>query len=362
MLELADIFRQHGAQYRAKYGQRMLPSHHQAMQAIEHCRTEVMGGHLYACEACGEHQYRYHSCQNRHCPKCQNEAAQQWLSQQQHWLLPVPYFLVTFTLPAALRPLARRNQKTIYNLLFRTAAAALKELALDPRFVGGQIGMLGILHTWGRDLSYHPHVHFVVPGGGLAADGQTWLPAPKKFLVHVKPLAKLYRAKFRDALKKKSLFDPVPAQIWTQPWIVHAKPVGSGQATLKYLAPYIFRVALSNNRLLKLEDGQVTFRYQASDTGETKLCTLSAEAFIHRFLQHVLPKGFVKVRYFGFLAPGKRTQLNRIWHLLALAPPTQPALVPLTEPCSPQHPPACPVCGQLMRHQQVIRPEPRRPP
>jgi hypothetical protein len=174
VIELADIFRRYGPQYREKYGERMPPSHRQAMAAIERCRTEALGGHVYTCDACEETVYSYHSCKNRHCPKCQNEAAEQWLVEQQDLLLPTPYFMVTFTLPADLKQLARSNQKSLYNILFRTSAAALQQLAQDPRFVGGQIGMVGVLHTWARDLSYHPHVHYLVPGGGLAADGH-WI-------------------------------------------------------------------------------------------------------------------------------------------------------------------------------------------
>ncbi len=211
-------------------------------------------------------------------------------------LLPVPHFMLTFTLPSELRSVARSHQKLIYDLLFRISAAAVQHLARDSRFVGGQIGMVGVLHTWGRNLSYHPHVHYLVPGGGVAADGQTWLSCRKNFLVPVKALSRIFRAKFRDALRKMDCFALVPASVWKQEWVVHCQSVGSGFKALKYLAPYIFRVAISNNRILKLTDDKVTFRYRASDTGKTRFCTLAAEEFIRRFLQHVLPKGFVYAR------------------------------------------------------------------
>jgi hypothetical protein len=270
--------------------------------------------------------------------------------------------MVTFTLPQPLRAVARRHQKLIYNLLFRTSAAALQELARDPRFIGGQIGMLGVLHTWGRNLSYHPHVHYLVPGGGLAADGQTWLPARHNILVHVKPLSILFRAKFRDALKKTDLFNHVPSQTWSQPWVVHSKSVGTGQTALKYLAPYIFRVAISNKRILKVENDQVTFRYQETTTGKTKYCTVSAEEFIRRFLQHVLPKSFVKVRYFGFFSPGQRLLLQKIRQLLEADD-----LAHLADPQSAEPPPQdqtrpCPQCGQVMRLINTLRPKPDHPP
>ncbi len=300
-LELADIFRQYGPAYRQKYSDQILPSYRQAMRAIEQCR-------------------------NRHCPKCQNDKAQEWLETQQDLLLPVPYFMLTFTLPAALCEVVRSHQNLLYNLLFRVSAAATQHLAQDPRFVGGQIGLVGILHTWGRNLAYHPHIHYLVPAGGLAAGTPTWLPAQ-------------------------------------QDWVVHCKAVGNGRTALKYLAPYVFRVAISNRRLVKLENDQVTFRYRATDTGQLKLCTLSAEAFIHRFLQHVLPKGFVKVRYFGFFAPGCR---NRLLALRQQLEHVDPENIGQSETAPPDATPVpklcCPSCGQPLLFQRTIQPTGRCPP
>jgi hypothetical protein len=354
VIEVAEIFRCYGPAYRDKFNGRLLPSHLQAMQDIEQCRTEALGGHLFSCEACQEIRYSYHSCQNRHCPKCQNQTAQQWLAQQQALLLPVPYFMVTFTLPAGLKPLARSHQKLCYNLLFQASAAALQELAGDPRFVGGQIGMIGVLHTWTRDLRYHPHVHYLVPAGGLSPDGQTWLRARNAFLVHVKPLSHLFRAKFRAALRQTELYDRVPEVAWTQDWVVHCQPVGQGRAALKYLAPYVFRVAISNSRLLKVEDDQVTFRYKASDTGRFQLCTVPAEEFIRRFLQHVLPKGFVKVRYYGLFSPAYRAQLAMIRQALGAPEPAQPDPTVQSQPPATEPSLACPKCGQPMRLVQTV--------
>jgi hypothetical protein len=340
----------------------MLPSHRQAMRAVTNCRTEALGGHVYRCDHCDEERYSYHSCRNRHCPKCQHNAAEDWLERQQDFLLPTPYFLLTFTLPGGLRELARSNQRAIYNLLFRASAAATQELAQDQRFVGGQIGMIGILHTWGRDLNYHPHVHYLVPGGGLGGEGKSWLPSREDFLVHVKPLSILFRAKFRDALKKTELFTLVPAKTWQQEWVVHCQPVGNGAAALKYLAPYIFRVAISNKRILKLADGKVTFRYTESGTNKPRLCTLAAEEFIRRFLQHVLPKGFVKVRYFGFFSSGSRQRLRQVRRLLYAQ------VAPVPEESSPETAPnsevayCCPQCGQVMRLVQTVKPHRSRPP
>lgn len=318
MLEVADIFRLHGPAYREKFGTRMLPSHHRAMQDIEACRTESLGGQLYYCQQCQEQRYSYHSCKNRHCPKCGNEQANEWLEQQQQLLLPLPYFMVTFTLPAELRALARSNQKLIYHLLFRASSAALLQLARDPRFVGGLLGMVGVLQTWTRQLRYHPHVHYIVTGGGLTDDGR-WVSSGKDFLVPEKPLGMLFRAKLRDQLKKAGLFAPVDRRVWKKDWVVDCQPVGSGQQAFKYLAPYIFRVALSNNRLRQLENGHVTFSYKESATDQVKSCTLPAEKFIGRFLQHVLPPRFIKVRYYGLLSPPHRSLLQLARQLLAAA-------------------------------------------
>ncbi len=319
-VELADIFRSYGPAYRQKYANQLLPSHRKAMRAVELCRTEALGGQVYTCPQCDQVQYSYHSCRNRHCPKCQNDKAQAWLAAQQDLLLSVPYFMLTFTLPAALCEVVRSNQKLLYSLLFRISAAATQQLAKDPLFIGGQPGLVGMLHTWGRNLAYHPHIHYLVPAGGLAADQQTWLPARKNFLLPVKALSKIFRGMFRQALQKTIFFTQIPPKVWQQDWVVHCKPVGNGSTALKYLAPYVFRVAISNRRLVKLENNQVTFRYRATDTGQLKLCTLSAEEFIRRFLQHVLPKGFVKVRYFGFFAPGCRKRLTALRQRLKKVP------------------------------------------
>ena len=304
-------------------------------------------------------------CRNRHCPKCQHQQTVAWLETQQGLLLPVPYFLLTFTLPSELRQIASKNQKLIYHLLFRASAQAAQKLAKDQRFVGGQIGMIGVLHTWTRNLFYHPHVHYLAPGGGVGSDRQSWLPARKNFFLPVKALSKLFRAAFQRALRKTALYTQIPPTVWRRAWVVHCKPVGNGQATLKYLAAYIHRVALSNRRLVSidhrgsLETSQLTFQYRPSDTRQLKTCTLSVEHFIQRFLQHILPHGFVKVRYFGFFGTTLRSQLATL----------QQNLSPLTEPPTEQtHQPTttlstswqdnllCPKCGQLMLFKRSLSP------
>jgi hypothetical protein len=364
MSELADIFRQFGPAYRDKHSEHLLPSHLAVMRAIEACRTEALGGQVYHCATCDETWYCYHSCKNRHCPKCQQQAAQVWLEQQQSLLLPVPYFLVTFTLPASLRDVARRKQKLVYNLFFRASAVALQALARDPRFVGGQIGCMGVLQTWTRDLRYHPHIHYLVPGGGLAADGQRWLASDRKFLVRVEPLARLFRGKMRAGLRKAGLLAQVPPAAWRQDWVVDCRSVGRGQTALKYLAPYIFRVALSNKRIVSVHDGKVTFAYREGETGRRRLRIVTAEEFIRLFLQHVLPKGFVKVRYYGLLAPGNRHWLRQAQALLGV--PCQSALSCAAakqdeERETQAHVVLCPRCGQPLQLVQSIRPVMQQP-
>jgi Putative transposase/Transposase zinc-binding domain len=369
MVELAEIFRCHGPAYRAKYKDRLLPSHLAAMQAIEQCRTEALGGHLYQCPDCGELEYSYHSCKNRHCPKCQNTTTTRWLDQQRALLLPVPYFLVTFTLPEELRPVTRAHQHCLYNLLFQTSAAALQTLALDTHYLGGQIGMVGVLHTWTRDLAYHPHVHYLVPGGGLSPEGVQWLsPRSAAWFIPVRALSRLFRGKFKAALTTAGLYDLVPPQGWHKEWVTHCQPAGTGTEVLAYFAPYIYRIALTNNRLETLEDGHVTFRFKKRSGAGWKRLTLPAEAFIHRFLQHVLPRGFGKVRYYGFLSPSRRKMLPQVRTLLATCPSnnlgmerTPPQDRHLPQPVLEQER-RCRTCGGLLVFLVRLSPHPREPP
>jgi len=364
MTTLADIVQQYGDAYLEKYGDQMLPSHRRTLRDIAQCRTAALGGHVYHCDGCDEIHYQYHSCQNRHCPQCQHDQGQQWLIKQQASLLPVPYFMVTFTVPSALHAAARRHQKVVYNILFRASAAALQDLAWDPRYGGGQIGMVGVLHTWGRKLNYHPHVHYLVPAGGLSADGEQWISARRNFFVPVRALSILFRAKFRDALKEAGLFDQVPAQVWQQDWVTHCKSVGKGEGALKYLAPYIFRVAISNRRILKLADGKVTFRYRESDTRKWRTCTLPAEEFLRRFLQHVLSRGFVKVRYYGLFSPSLRYRLTVIRLWLDTSELEETILDDTrndADTIDPQRQMLCPTCGQVMRWVKKLQPRSRCP-
>jgi hypothetical protein len=354
MLEVAEIFRRHGAAYRARFGATLRPVQFQALQDIEACRTAYFGGHLKQCDHCQRQVYAYHSCRNRHCPKCHGDQTERWLAQQQTRLLPCSYFQVTFTLPAELRPLAFGNQKIVYGLLMRCAAAALLKLARDPRYVGGRLGMLAVLHTWTRDLRYHPHVHMLVTGGGLSLDGKEWLAARHAtYLVPAEALSLIFRAKLCAALKRAGLLAQAPRQIWKKDWVVNCKPAGQGREVLNYLARYIFRVAISNSRLERIEDGQITFRYRDNRTQQLQRVTIPGEEFIRRFLLHVLPRGCAKVRYYGLWSPACRPLLAQARTLLDQAANPVRDPLPNSSPAAqsaPGTPARCPHChlGQLL--------------
>ena len=332
MLELADIVRRAGPRYREVHAEALLPSHHRAMRDIAQCRTPALGGSLYQCDDCRALDYRYHSCRNRHCPKCQEERAQDWLRRTRERLLPCDHYLLTFTLPGALRSLARSNQKVLYAALIREAAATIQALAKDRRWVGGTPGILAVLHSWSRTLEYHPHVHLIVTAGGLSADGTAWIkPAHPRFLAPGYMLSVLFRAKMRAALERSGLdagIDPtVWARAWARRWTVHVQQIGTGDHAVRYLARYVYRVALSNHALESFTGDRVTFRYTHACSHETKRLTLPVNVFLGRFLQHVLPRGFTKVRSYGLLSPRRRPDLDRARVLLQLhaAHTAQPA-------------------------------------
>ncbi len=336
MTEIADIFRKDGGAYRDRFGDRMLPSHLRAMRDIQQCRTPALGGHLYLCTDCQQTEYAYHSCRNRHCPTCQGDRSQRWAEAQKQRCLPGDYFLLTFTLPEPLRPLARSHQKEVYDLLLRCAAQAIQKLAKDPRHLGGQPGMIGVLHTWTRNLRYHPHAHFLVTAGGLTEDGLGWRkPRNPRFLMPGRVLSPIFRAKLRDALKTAGLYDSVPKKAWKQDWVVHVKHAGTGDTLIEYLSRYLFRPPISNRSIERFEAGKVTFRYRDGQSGHPKRCTVTAEEFIRRFLVHVLPRGFTRVRHYGCFSPGSAKKLAVARGLLegleATAPPNETLRVPLQD-------------------------------
>jgi len=352
---IQDIFRQYGEIYLQKYGN-SIPSHHKkALQAIISCRSKKLGGEIYYCKQCRQFHYSYHSCGNRHCVVCGNDDAGKWIEDQKGKRLPFTYFLATFTMPEELRKLCRSNQKLFYNILFKASADALKLLAKDKKYLGADIGMTGILHTWTRALIYHPHVHYLIPGGGITEDGESVRFSSDDFLMHVKPLSKIFKAKFRDALKTSApeLSKQIPALTWKQDWVVHIKAVGDGNRAIEYMGRYLFRVAISKNRIIKFENGKVTFRYTDYKSGKTKIVTLEALEFIRRFLTHVLPDNFMKVRYYGFLAAASGKKFKTLLNLLFIDDQNNPSFK------TDQHPGKiliCPNCGNVLQWVQKIKP------
>lgn len=323
-LEVGDVFRSHGLAYRRTH--QMPVSHLRAMRAIEICRTAALGGHVDRCDHCGRLLISYNSCRNRHCPKCQCLDKERWLDARKRDLLPVDYFHLVFSLPEPLRPVALRNPEVVYNILFKAAANTLRELTEDPKHLGAEVGFIAILHTWSQTLMDHPHLHCIITGGGLSPDGLRWIPSRNEFFLPVKVLSRLFRGKFlaylKDAhekgkldfpgkiasLKEKRALNDLLKELYAQEWVVYCKPpFGSAEMVMDYLGRYTHRVAISNDRLVNLEGDQVTFRYRDRNDNDTiKLMTLDASEFIRRFLLHILPDGFMKIRHYGILSNRNR--------------------------------------------------------
>lgn len=365
-LEVADIIRQHGKDFIESSRSGLTWQQLKVLRAIEHCRTAALGGHLDRCSRCGHRAISYNSCRNRHCPKCLTNARDRWLADRQKELLNVGYFHVVFTLPHELSWLALQNQKVVYQLLFQASAEALLEIAADPKHLGAQIGFLSVLHTWGQNLLHHPHVHCVIPAGGLSPDGLRWVHPRYAFFLPVRVLSRVFRGKFVAALRRafragklmfpgrlqvlasKDAFAAFLRTLFRQDWVVYAKPpFGGPEHVLHYLARYTHRVAISNHRLLGLAEGQVTFRWKDYAHGSKKReMTVSAHEFLRRFLLHVLPKGFVRIRFFGFLANRRRgAQLAQCQRLLAAQSESRPRPSQAQTMVSTW---LCPLCGGTM--------------
>jgi len=363
--EVADIIRRSGRRFVDRYRDSLTWPQVKVLRAIERCRTAALGGHRDQCDRCGHRAISYNSCRNRHCPKCQTNAREKWLSARQRELLPATYYHVVFSVPHKLVPLMWQNKKVLFQLLFEASAATLLEVAADPQHLGAEIGFLSILHTWGQTLQCHPHVHCVVPGGGLSCDRQRWIPSSPNFFLPVKVLSHVFRGKFlaglRSAFRSKRLAFHGSCQGWENrkafyafldtlkehDWVVYAKkPFGGPEHVLHYLARYTHRVAISNHRLVEVTDDNVTFRWKDyAHHSKRRTMTLSHEEFLRRFLLHVLPKGFPRIRYFGFLAQRSRGALLPLCRtLLAVEPPPVP-----TTSAAPSIPWLCPCCQAPMR-------------
>ena len=379
-----QLLRQLAPDYLERFGSAMPGRQRQVLKKILSCRTPALGGEMYQCPDCPGFAYRYHSCNDRHCPQCGQTDADDWLARQRaRLLLPVPYFLVTFTVPAELRMLIRSHPQITLDLLFAGSAQALQDLAGSPRRLGAQLGMLGVLHTWSRTLIFHPHIHYLVPGGGLSPDGRTWVPARPKFLLPVKALGAHIRTLFQERLRLEhpELFAQVPATVWQRHWNVDSRAAGSGENALRYLSRYVFKTATSNRVVPRLPDGRLLWPYRDSTTGRSATIALAPLDWMSRFLQHILPPHFARVRTFGWLHPAAKVRGNRVRALLRekplLRPTEQEAWQPPTEGADPApseppaHPscsaPQCPRCQRPMRLIGSFRPGqpllyPKRPP
>ena len=342
-LEVADVFRRYGEAYRQQHGASLSTAQRRVMTAIEVCRTAALGGHLERCDQCGYERNAYNSCRDRHCPKCQCLARAQWIQDRQSELLDVPYFHVVFTIPEPIAAIAYQNKEVVYGILFQATAETLKTIAADPQHLGAEIGFFAVLHTWGQNLQIHPHLHCVVPGGGLSLDGQRWVSCRPDFFLPVRVLSHLFRRLFLESLQKAfaadklhffggleylhqpDAFAQLVERMKASEWVVYAKrPFAGPQQVLDYVGRYTHRVAISNNRLLDIENDQVRFQWKDyRDGGQSKTMTLSADEFIRRFLLHILPDGFQRIRYYGFLGNRYRKEkLAQCRRLLGMPPPS----------------------------------------
>tara|TARA_R110002049_G_scaffold239776_1_gene413099 strand:- start:241 stop:1440 length:1200 start_codon:yes stop_codon:yes gene_type:complete len=389
-LEIADIFRAHGPAWRQANAGHISLSQLKVMSAIEACRTEALGGHVAGCAKCGHHHIAYNSCKNRHCPKCQGPAARDWMEARAEDLLPVEYFHVVFTLPAEMAQIAYWNKKAVYGLLFKASAETVMTIAADPKRMGARVGMTSVLHTWGSALSHHPHIHMIVPGGGVSPDGTRWVACKPGFFLHVRVLSRLFRRLFLEGMMDlhqagqlaffgdlAGLAEAKAFATWLTPfrkseWVVYAKPpFGGPEAVLVYLSRYTHRVAISNARLVSADAQTVAFRwndYRIKSGDRQKVMRLATPEFIRRFLVHVLPDGFHRIRHYGLLASStRRANITKIRALLCVqraeqtaAPRSEAEIIPLTlrEPC--------PCCGGTMRIIEIFRrgqkPMSRAPP
>jgi hypothetical protein len=358
-MSVAECFRQHASAYLDKFGDRVPLGHRKVISAITRCRTGELGNVIYACDGCGQAHWVGRSCGNRHCPTCQHGKTVTWLTKQTQRLLPIHHFLITFTVPQELRIVLRAHQKDGYDAIFAAGSQTIRKLANNPKWLGTRkIGFFGVLQTWGRDPTvYHPHVHFIVPGGGVSEDGTKWLATPENFFFPEPCASPIYRAKFRDLMCEAGLDKLVDSSIWRHDkwWEVDVKPVGNGQAVLKYLAPYVFRVAIGDNRIESCDEQTVTFRYTPSKSKKSKTRPVAGNEFIRGFLQHVLPSGYQKIRYYGWMSQNHRMAIDRVrwlvwlylgWTFWLASLPVKPPIV--------REPVRCARCGNTMRLVAVL--------
>lgn len=353
-VEIADVFRRFGEEYLARYDSTILPSHRRAIQDITACRTPALGGHLWHCDDCDKDVFVFHGCRNRSCPACHTSQTKAWLEARKMEVLPCDHFHVTTTVPEGLREFFRRRQKALYGLFIKMSAQAILTLCRDPKHLGASPALLAVLHTWTGRLDYHPHVHFLVTAGGLGPDGLKWVPSKPGFLVPVKALSRLIRRRMRQAISHEhpDLYHQIPDSVWADEWVVNCLPwAGAEEGVLNYLARYVFRIAITNHRVVSMDHNSVTFKYKDRKKRRLRTCTLSGLEFMRRYLQHVLPRGFHKVRYYGLWHPVHRKNIALIQSSLLLehersdpAPSQDSTALALEDASKPYAPKACPYC------------------
>ena len=358
---IQEIFRRHGPAYLEQFIDTMPASHARVIGAITDCRSAASGQVLFQCEDCGEPHVAARCCGNRHCPVCQQGKAEAWLARRLEQQLPTPYFMLTFTVPAGLREFLRQHQREGYGALFAASAGAIKTLAADDKHLGADApGFFGVLHTWGRQLQYHPHIHYVVPGGGFDSDGR-WHAASRGFFLPVRALSMIFRAKFRDAIAAAGLLGEIETEVWKVDWNVNCQAVGDGGASLEYLSRYVFKVGISEGRIVAADESRVVFRYRKVNSQRQRTMALSPDEFMRRFLQHVLPSGFMKVRYFGFLSPSFSMPIEEVKGRIEMArgfsAPAAPVSQDRAEPQASRGR-VCPHCGGKLRWCSVVLPRP----
>jgi hypothetical protein len=362
MSAIQKIFRTYGKDYLELYGDRMPGIHKKIIRDMCECRRGYFGAILYECDDCHTQQPVPCCCGNRHCPSCHQYKAEEWLHKQMESLLPTHYILLTLTLPEELRDVARSNQRVIYKAMFSCSYGALKKLAKDKKYVGsGRVGYLAVLHTWGSKLQYHPHIHMVIPGGAVDKDGEQWLSSRQDMFVHTDPFSIIFRAKFRDEMEKAGLLHMIDPSVWQKEWVVHNQPAGKGENTLRYLSRYVFRVAISNNRIKSISDNAIRFSYKDRERETWKTMELEPMEFMRRFLQHVLPWGFMKIRHYGFLSPNSSLSIDRLRELISLVHAF------IEEVCNAlpgfERPKIkCACCGNPLRYVGFLKPVPRGGP
>lgn len=355
MTTIKDIFKTYGPEYIQLFGDAMPLEHRKVINAIINCRTDYYGATIYRCNECDKNHMVFRCCGNRHCPNCQHHKSRLWLEKQIKKQLPGHHFMITFTVPEQLRRFIRSNQRICYSAMFKASSATLKKLALDEKYIGADLpGFFGVLHTWGRQMPYHPHIHYVVPGGAISKVDDRWHPSRIDFFLPVKAMSKIFKAKLRDEMRKTGLDSNIPSDVWSKDWIVNCQAIGNSMNSVKYLAPYVFKVAISNSRIVRIENREVYFKYRKNHSNRWRTMVLDVMEFLRRFLQHVLPTGFMKVRHYGFLNPSASVSLEKVATLIELSLGFEIVLPKIKiEPIKPFN---CPLCGGDLKYIASVLP------